>query len=200
MGITATDIHIRQMAAVEKRRMRKTCDNFMKDSSMNKNNIIILLGMLLSATLAVAQGERGSLLSPLLTATSTTNYYFAKPNELTITVDIMGFVQRPGRYEVSNNVSLVNLLALAGGTTADGSLSDVRITRLTETDGTLVVKDLRLDLDDIHKLNQTDLVLHQGDVIQIHRTGWSTVRDVFGAVVSLAVVVSAVAQVVYFTK
>jgi protein involved in polysaccharide export with SLBB domain len=167
---------------------------------MKKNKVALLLSMLLCTTLAEAQGERGSLLSPMLTATSTTNYYFAKPNELTITVDIMGFIQRPGRYEVSNSVSLVNLLALAGGTTADGSLSDVRITRLADVDGNIVVKDLRLNLDEIHKLNPPDLVLQQGDVIQIHRTGWSTVRDVFSAVVSLAVVLSAVAQVVYFTK
>ena len=36
------------------------------------------------------------------TATSATNYYFAKANELTLIVSVMGFVQRPGRYEISS--------------------------------------------------------------------------------------------------
>jgi hypothetical protein len=31
------------------------------------------------------------------TSTSATNYYFAKPNELTLIVSVVGFVQRPGR-------------------------------------------------------------------------------------------------------
>lgn len=160
----------------------------------------VVVVLCFAAALSFAQGERGTLLSATLVASSTTNYYFAKPNELTITVDVMGFVQRPGRYEVSNSVSLVNLLALAGGPTSDGSLSDVRITRFVEVDSIVVNKDLRLNLDDIHRLSPADLVLHQGDVIQVSRTGWSIFRDGFSVIVSAAIITGAVAQIIYATK
>lgn len=153
-----------------------------------------------AATLSYAQAERGTLLSPTLVASSTTNYYFAKPNELTITVDIMGFVQRPGRYEISNTVNLVNLLALAGGPTADGSIDDVKITRIAESDSMQVIDVLRLDLEDLSKIKLSSLALSQGDVVQIDRTGWSVFRDGFGLVVSAAIITGAVAQIIYATK
>ena len=156
-----------------------------------------LISLTLCAGYAFAQGERGTLLSPTLVASSTTNYYFAKPNELTITVDIMGFVQRPGRYELSNTVNLVNLLALAGGPTADGALNDVKVTRLVETEGKVTSKVLKINLDDISTLQPQDLSLSHGDVIQIDRTGWSVFRDAFGIVVSAAVITGAIAQVIY---
>lgn len=145
-----------------------------------------------------AQGERHP--TPTVVGSFTTNYYFAKPSELTITVDVLGAVLRPGRYEISNKVNLVNLLALAGGTATDGSLNEVRITRLIETEGGVKVSELKVNLDEISHVSPDELVLHPGDVIQVDRTGWSTFRDVFSAVVSLAIITSAVAQVIYFTK
>jgi len=145
-----------------------------------------------------AQGERHP--TPTVVGSFTTNYYFAKPNELTLTVDVLGAVLRPGRYEISNKVNLVNLVALAGGAATDGALNEVRITRLIEGEGDVKVIELKIDLDEISQLKPDQLVLYPGDVIQVDRSGWSTFRDVFSAVVSLAIVTSAVAQVIYFTK
>ncbi len=166
--------------------------------------IRLILFVLFISGLAVvpslSQGERSGLFSPALVGTSTTNYYFAKPNELTITVDVLGFVQRPGRYEISNSVNLVNLLSLAGGASTDGTLNDVKLTRLVEADGKTATVEIRVNLNEISKLRATDLVLHHGDVIQLERAGWSSFRDIFSVVVSVAIITSAVAQVVYLTK
>ena len=134
------------------------------------------------------------------TTTSATNYFFAKPNELTLVVSVIGFVQRPGRYEISTSIDLVNLMALAGGATSDGSMNDVKLTRMTENAGQVRIRDYHVNLEDISKLTSNELKLQPGDIIQVDRTGWSAFRDTFTVVVGAAIITGAVAQVVYATK
>ena len=131
---------------------------------------------------------------------SATNYVFAKANELTLIVSVVGFVQRPGRYEISSTIDAVNLMALAGGPTADGNMNDVKLTRTTEVDGQLRAREYHLNLEEISKLTGNELRLQQGDIIQVDRTGWSSFRDTFTVVVGLGVITSAVAQVMYATR
>ena len=154
---------------------------------------LLLLLSLFGVAPGFAQLNQGS-------ATSATNYYFAKPNELTLIVSVVGFVQRPGRYEISSTVDLVNLMALAGGPTPDGAMNDVKLTRITETAGQVRTRVIHLNLEDISTFTVNDLKLQPGDIIQVDRTGWSAFRDTFTVVVGVAVVTSAVAQVMYATK
>jgi protein involved in polysaccharide export with SLBB domain len=151
-----------------------------------------------------------------------TNYYFARPNEITIIVKVVGFVQKPGRYEIASSIDLLDLIALAGGPTADGSLSKVKITRIIKDAKRLVRPDLQsdqknrsvflaertnllcqqfdLDLEDLPTLRPEDLQLIPGDIISVDRTGWSTVKDVFGVIVPAAIITTAVAEVIIATK
>jgi hypothetical protein len=161
---------------------------------------VISIAVLCLPSLSFAQFDQSNFLSATSTQQTTSNYYFAKPNELTIVVNVLGFVQKPGRYEVSKSVDLVNLLSLAGGATPDGTLGDVKITRIVDNDGKIRVKEFYLDLNDIARVNRADLLLAPGDVIQIGRSTWSGFRDVFGVVVGAAVIVTAVATVVTATK
>jgi hypothetical protein len=39
-----------------------------------------------------------------------------------------------------------------------------------------------------------------GDIISVDRTGWSTVKDVFGVIVPAAIITTAVAEVIYATR
>ena len=39
-----------------------------------------------------------------------------------------------------------------------------------------------------------------GDIISVDRTGWSTVKDVFGVIIPAAVITGAVAEVIWATK
>jgi len=133
-------------------------------------------------------------------APSSTNYFFAKPNELTLTVSVLGFVQRPGRYEISSTIDLINLMALAGGATADGAMNDVKLLRMNDTGGQIHTRELHLNLEDISKFSSNELKLQPGDIIQVDRTGWSAFRDTFTVVVGAAIITGAVAQVVYATK
>ncbi len=155
-----------------------------------------LSGVAVFSTEAIAQIGTNRIVSTSSVQNTTSNYYFAKPNELTFTVDVIGMVQRPGRYEISNTINLVNLLALAGGGTSDASINDVRVTRASESEGRVRLKILRIDLEDLSKVDPSELTLQPGDVIQIQKSGWASFRDAFTVVVGTALITSAVAQVI----
>ena len=131
---------------------------------------------------------------------STANYYFAKPAELTITVDVVGMVQRPGRYEISSNINLINLIALAGGGNMDAALDDVKITRLTELDGKVFMDEIHVNLEELSRLKRAALTLRPGDVIQIEKTNWSTFRDTFTVIVGAAIITNAIANVIVASR
>ena len=161
-------------------------------------SLIGLFGLLTQAGLA--QVDQSGLFSATSVQTTTTNYYFAKPNELTIIVNVVGYVPRPGRYEISKSIDLINLLALAGGATADGTLADVRITRFVGPYGAPDIHEIRLNIDDISDVTPSDLVLYPGDVIRVTRSSWATIRDVFSMVGYAAIITTAAAQVVIATR
>jgi protein involved in polysaccharide export with SLBB domain len=159
---------------------------------------LCLLLILLTAH-SRAQVDQQSVVSTMSGTTTTTNYSFARPNELTIIVSVIGYVQRPGRYEIARSIDLVNLLALAGGTSAEGSASTVKITRRSEVDGRVRMHDVFMDLENLSSIRPEDLALQPGDVIQVSRAGWMTARDIFNVVVSLAIIAGAVADVIWVT-
>lgn len=160
----------------------------------------LIVALVLVNSFAHAQTMQSSVLSGTTLSQSSSNYYFARPNELTIIVNVIGFVQRPGRYEISNSIDLINLIALAGGGTPDATLSDVKVTRLVEIDGRMRMKENRINLEEVARLTPPDLVLRQGDIIQVDRSGWASFRDTFGVVVSAAIITTAVAEVMIATK
>ena len=149
---------------------------------------------------AFSQVDQSSLLSATSVGTTTSNFYFAKPNELTIIVNVMGFVQRPGRYEISSTIDLINLLALAGGPAADGALNDVKVTRLVNTGGQFERKESRINLEQLPKVSSADLVLRPGDIIEVERTGWSTFSDAFTTVASVVALTTAVVSVIILAR
>ena len=173
-------------------------------------------------TVVHAQENSSSLLSTTSERTTSTNYYFARPNEITIIVNVVGFVQKPGRYEIASSIDLIGLISLAGGPTADGSLSKLKITRIVKEAKRTARQDLQsdqktrsvflrerpkllceefvVDLEDLSSVQPEDLQLMPGDIISVDRTGWSTVKDVFGIVIPAAVITTAVAEVIWATK
>ena len=173
-------------------------------------------------TTATAQTNQSNLLSTMSDKTTSTNFYFARPNDITIVVNVMGFVQRPGRYEIASSIDLLDLISLAGGPTSDGSLNKVKIIRFLK-DGEKTVrqdvqmdqkilsvflkeevkktrKEIRLDLDNLSTVRPEDLQLMPGDMVYVDCTSWSTFRDAFGVVVSAAIITSAIANVIYATR
>lgn len=169
-------------------------------SHTHRKQVWFLLFLCIAAGSAAAQTDQQNAVSTMSGTATTTNYSFARPNEMTIIVSVIGFVQRPGRYEIARSIDLVNLLALAGGPSAEGTSSKVKITRRSEADGIVRMHDVLIDLDDLAAVPPAQLALQPGDVIQVSRAGWVTIRDIFNVVVSAAVITGAVAQVIYATK
>ena len=149
---------------------------------------------------ADAQNGLGSLLSATSERVTSTNYYFARPNDLTIIVNVVGFVQRPGRYEIASTIDLVNLLSLAGGPTPDGALNKVRLIRTSKDGSRETRKAMMLNLEDVSSLRSDDLLLAPGDMISVDQTSWSKFRDGFGVVVSGAIIATAISQVIIATR
>ena len=82
----------------------------------------------------------------------------------------------------------------------DGTLSDVTINRLSESNGVPVRIEIKLDLNNLSNVKAADLVLQPGDNIQINRSFWASMRDAFGVIVSAAIVTTAVSQVIVATR
>lgn len=172
-----------------------------ENTTVTHSKIIFFVSVLVLVwNSAAAQIGVGSLLSATSDRVTSTNYYFARPNDLTIIVNVVGFVQRPGRYEIASTIDLINLISLAGGPSPDGALDKVTITRIMKQGEKVLRKDLHFDLENYKMMNDDDLVLSPGDVVNIDRTAWSSFRDGFGVVVSGAIIVTAITQVIIAAK
>lgn len=162
--------------------------------------LLLLLLLLLLVSSAFSQPERAGFVSASSLNLTTTNYYFAKPNEMTIVVTVMGEVQRPGRYEISKSIDLINLLGLAGGANSDGTLGDVTVTRLIEQGGYIKRNELHLDLASLANVTSADLAVSPGDIISVGHSTWATVRDIFIVAGSAALITTAVTQIILVTR
>jgi len=165
---------------------------------MTRPLLFLLLVLLVSN--ALSQQEQAGFVSASSLNLTTTNYYFAKPNEMTIVATVMGQVQRPGRYEISKSIDLINLLGLAGGANSEGTLGDVTVTRFIEQEGYIKRRELHLDLDALPSVKSADLVISPGDIISVGRSTWATVRDIFLVTASAAVITTAITQVIIVTR
>lgn len=155
--------------------------------------VAIALGLsliLAGQTTAVAQ----------IRASSTTNYRFAETNELTIVVNLLGAVASPGRYELSRSIDLVNLLALAGGPRESADLSDVRITRTVRTSSKVERREIRIDVEKFNSVDETDLVLNQGDIIYVSYRSGVTYTDVLTFLTTASVLTLTIVTVINQTS
>jgi hypothetical protein len=133
-------------------------------------------GFLMFCLTAVhAQENSSSLLSTTSERTTSTNYYFARPNDITMIVNVMGFVQRPGRYEIASSIDLMNLISLAGGPTADGSLSKMKIIRIIKDGEKTVRQDIQPDQKTLSVFLKEEAKITRRE-IQLDLDNLSTVR------------------------
>jgi protein involved in polysaccharide export with SLBB domain len=90
-------------------------------------------------------------------------------------VRVLGAVKNPGLYHVDDTMSLADAIALAGGTTTEGKLQDVRIIR----DGREIRSRLASE-------EATPVTMQSGDQIIVSQRGWFARNGivVVGAVIS----------------
>lgn len=168
--------------------------------SRRPSHLLALCLWLSTCSLLQAQTSQSGLVSAL-PGGSLANYTFAKPGDLTIIINVWGNVEKPGRYEISSTMNLINLLSLAGGPGRDAKLGEVRITRLTGADSATRRSVFTLNLEDLTKISEKELVLYPGDTIVLERSGWSKFLEVFGVVTPIVTLTLAVVQIIYiFTR
>jgi SLBB domain len=142
-----------------------------------------------------AQVVTGGLAGGLPSASAASYYYVSKPGELTMQVNVWGYVHNPGRYEVPTSTDLIQLLSFAGGPIQDAKLDEVKVTRFLKRDTGISRGEFFVNLEDLSKVDQAKLVLYPGDTIYMTHTSWVNLRDVFTVISTLAIVTTAVSQV-----
>ncbi len=155
----------------------------------------IVAFVLLSFTLlspAFAQVDQLSMATRVMSGRSV-NYYYAKPGDITITVSIWGFVQRPGLYEIASSTDLINLISLAGGPNTYAKLNDVEVVRTTKRDdGTYARHKFKVDLSKLVQLKDDQIQLKPGDVIYVNHTSWYTVKEAFSVASSVGILMTSI--------
>jgi polysaccharide export outer membrane protein len=87
-------------------------------------------------------------------------------------VAVLGEVTRPGLYSVGAGQDLWTALALAGGLTPRGRLSDVRVVRVKDSGSSVFRVDLK---DQLQQGARERVMVHAGDVVVVMGTGgWAS--------------------------
>jgi hypothetical protein len=153
----------------------------------------LALTMSAFSTVAYSQVDQGAA------GGRASNYHFAEQNELTIVVSVLGAVARPGRYEVSRTIDLLNLLALAGGTLDNADLGDVRLYRTQELSGRVDRREIRLNLKDLSAFQGEPFELQQGDFLFVGRSSSVTIQEVLSYVSTAALLTITVITIIRVT-
>lgn len=117
-----------------------------------------------------------------------------RPGELTKKVNLWGYVNNPGRYEVPASTNLIQLVTYAGGPKEYASMSDIRIFRVTndittELDG--------VDLDDPARTRPEELALYNEDTIVIESTAWLSWKEFFSFISAPLAITSSIAIIIW---
>lgn len=171
----------------------------MKDA-ISRITVVVTIFFVGTTGPLVAQMTETGIAPRLPSASAAAYYYIAKPGELTMTVNLWGFVKIPGRYEVPSSTDLVQLLSYAGGPVQFAKLSEVKITRIHRTGGRTTKEEIRVDLERLDHLADAELELRPGDTIFIDHTSWLTIRDAFSVITTAAVITSAIAQMLIASR
>jgi len=168
----------------------------MKKSWLIAVVIVVLFVSPFSDSYLHAQQREGIMTPSLQSASSAAYYYLSKAGELTMLVNVWGYVHNPGRYEIPTNTDIVQLLSFAGGPIQDADLGEIKISRVVTTDSQVRHDEIYVNLEDLSETDAKDLLLYPGDTIFIDRTGWAKFRDIMTVVTSTAMVTTAITGVV----
>lgn len=161
---------------------------------------LLAIGLLLaSVERAHAQPTSGGgLNAPLNTSPNVPLYRIAKGNEVTISVNLWGFVGSPGRYEVPASTTLTELLSFAGGPNPTARLVDIRVIHADTTfENRVEVFNLESWQDGID-LNQNPY-LTPGDTIVVSGRALDVFFQTISIISNVLVIVTALVNFISFS-
>lgn len=149
--------------------------------TLTKKSLIVFFVLLISS-LATAQDNTlvGSPLNPKGMAQGGF-YDYSDPASINIRVNLWGFVKFPGQYIVPENLTLIEVISLAGGPMESAHLQDIRVYRTDVSGSTSLIN---IDYDNLmwgdkdYSVKSLDKLL-PGDVILIPGEPRWYLRDYF---------------------
>jgi hypothetical protein len=132
-------------------------------------------------------------------ASSAAYYFISKPGEITMSVNLWGYVRSPGRYEVPISTDLVQLISYAGGPLVDADLASVKISRVVRREDGIRTVEFMVNLRHLDKLDDKARGLEPGDTIFVDSPGFVW-RDVFNILTTVAIILASIANAVIATR
>lgn len=130
-----------------------------------------------------------------------TYYALSEQGGLMISVNLWGFVGKPGRYQVPSSTNLVQLISLAGGPIENADIDKVEIVRQTmNPDSTLGTKVIPVNLEKFRAKGEQTPLLAPGDTIIVPGTTSESLRLVLAILAPLLSLVTAVGTVILISR
>jgi len=119
--------------------------------------------------------------SPLFAQQSGKGYYVIQdnPGELSMKINLWGFVNAPGRYEIPISTNLIQLITYAGGPKQYAEMDEVKIYRLQD-DGSRDIIDVNIENPD--STPESQLRLYDEDTIVIDHSSVVTWKEIFSVI------------------
>jgi len=156
--------------------------------------MMVVVLVFLASTSALAQFESG-IGSSTTGASPAAYYYISKPGEITMTINLWGYVKNPGRYEVPISTTLVDLVSFAGGPLGNADMGAVRIARRVRLGTGARTVEFVVDLDRLDRLDPKAIGLEPEDRVYVEPVAFSG-QDVFNIITTVAIIVSATASMI----
>jgi hypothetical protein len=128
-------------------------------------------------------------------ASSAAYYFISKPGEITMSINLWGYVRNPGRYEVPISTDVVQLLSYAGGPLAEADLGSVKISRVVRREDGIRTVEFNVNLRHLDKLDDKARGLEPGDTIFVDSPSFAW-RDVFSILTTMAIILASLANAV----
>ncbi|MCS7229608.1 MAG: SLBB domain-containing protein [Candidatus Kryptonium sp.] len=158
---------------------------------MLKKTLILLLIFVSTSFAQIFDSPR------IVTGGGSSAYYFVgKTGELTITVNLWGFVRNPGRYEVPSSTDLVQLISYGGGPLKEAKLKDVKIIRSVREDTTIVEKVIKVNVEKIIENGEPSPLLLPGDTVVVPGGSIDVIKDILAILRDIGLAAGGIAAII----
>lgn len=166
---------------------------------MSLRRVLVILACIATVTGAAFAQIETNLGVSKSGASSAAYYFISKPGEITMSINLWGYVRNPGRYEVPISTDLVQLLSYAGGPLAEADLASVKISRVVRRDDGIRTVEFVVNLRHLDKLDDKARGLEPGDTIFVDSPSFVW-RDVFNILTTMAIILASIANAVIATR
>lgn len=132
---------------------------------LTRFSFFIAMFTFLAANPALAQSTlvpQGTAITP----SAPTLYSLTAQGGLLITVNLWGYVGKPGQYEVPSSTDIVQLISLAGGPAPNAEMDKVEIVRRTmQPDSSVKTEVIPVNLMEFRTKGENPILLSPGDTV-----------------------------------